>query len=557
MDNFKNTLYYGDNLEILREYIPDESVDLIYLDPPFNSKKAYNIIFKDKSGRYPPSQIKAFDDTWHWSEETEQVMWELHQSQYPPELVRMLDSMRNFLGTSDMMAYLVMMAIRLWELHRVLKPTGSIYLHCDPTASHYLKILMDQIFGVKNFRNEIIWKRTFAHNDPKRFGNNYDVLLFYTKSDRYTFNHVYVPYSKDYVERFFRHEDNGRRYQLITLTGAGVTKGESGKPWRGYNPSSRNRHWSVPQRVVNRLVGEEKAKKMSIFERLELLYRHGYIVFSKKGVPRLKQFLDEMPGVPAQAIWDDIPPVSAHSKERLGYPTQKPLALLERIIKASSNEGDIVLDPFCGCGTAVVAAEKLGRKWIGIDITVLAINLIEKRLKEHFPDVKYDVIGLPKDLPSAKKLAETREGKLLFQHWFITSLGGQPYKSAGGADTGIDGFMYFKDIDGLTRTIIISVKAGNYGPSAIRDLKGVLEREHADMGLLLALKPPSRKTIEEAVSAGLFHMPGTSRTYPRIQIFTAQEYFEGKRPNIPDVSDTLKKAKRQIREREKPQNLNL
>ena len=233
MDNFKNTLYYGDNLEILRKYIPDESVDLIYLDPPFNSKKAYNIIFKDKSGRYPPSQIKAFDDTWHWSEETEQVMWELHQSQYPPELVRMLDSMRNFLGTSDMMAYLVMMAIRLWELHRVLKPTGSIYLHCDPTASHYLKILMDQIFGVKNFRNEIIWKRTFAHNDPKRFGNNYDVLLFYTKSDKYTFNRVYVPYSKDYVERFFRYEENGRRYRLITLTGAGVTKGESGKPWRG------------------------------------------------------------------------------------------------------------------------------------------------------------------------------------------------------------------------------------------------------------------------------------------------------------------------------------
>ncbi|MGH8014778.1 MAG: site-specific DNA-methyltransferase, partial [Candidatus Zixiibacteriota bacterium] len=362
-----NKLYFGDNLEILRKYVKDESVDLVYLDPPFNSNKAYNVFFHDKTGKAPQAQIEAFEDTWYWSDETQLAFDEIMEGDYKTELKDTMKAYREFLKTSNLMAYLTMMAIRLVELHRVLKSTGSLFLHCDPTAAHYLKVILDQIFGIKQFENEIIWKRTFAHNDPKRFGNNFDILLFYAKGEPHKFFPVYVPYDKEYVETFFRHEEKGRRYQLITLTGATASEGESGEPWRGHDPSARNRHWSVPKRAVNKLVGEKQAGKMSIIERLELLDKHGYIVFSKNGVPRFKQFLDEMAGAPAQAIWDDIPPVSAHSKERLGYPTQKPIALLERIISACSEPGDIVLDPFCGCGTTIAAAEKLDRKWIGID----------------------------------------------------------------------------------------------------------------------------------------------------------------------------------------------
>ena len=554
-----NTLYYGDNLKILRKYIPDESIDLIYLDPPFNSKRAYNVLFKDRTGRDASAQIQAFEDTWHWCEDTEKAFREIiFRPEFPPDLKQMMGAFRTFMKNSfgkenDLMAYLTMMAVRLVELHRVLKDTGSIYLHCDPTASHYLKILMDQIFGVKNFRNEIVWKRTSAHNDPRRFGNNYDIILFYTKTDKYTYNPIYTPYSKEYIERFFRYEENGRKYQLDNLTGAGTAGGESGMPWRGYNPSARNRHWSVPRRIVNRLVDEKKAKQMSIIERLELLYKHGYIVFSKNGVPRFKHFLDEMPGAPAQAIWDDIQPVSAHSKEKLGYPTQKPLALLERIIKASSNEGDVVLDPFCGCGTAVVAAEKLGRKWIGIDITHLAISLIKKRLHDHFPDVKFEVVGEPESVEAAKALAE--QSKFQFEAWAVSLLGGQPYKSKGGGDRGVDGLLYFMDFEGKFHRIIIQVKGGNYNLGDVQRLKATMDDEDAPLGVFLALKPPSKGMLSYAASLGKWRMPGSLREYPVMQILTVEDYFKGIRPDLPDTSETLKRAKREIRESEKPGEL--
>ena len=475
----QNTLYYGDNLKILRKYIPDESVDLIYLDPPFNSKRAYNIIFKDKDGKYPPSQIEAFDDTWHWSDETEETMWELSKPPYPAKLYRTLEAFRVALGTSDMMAYLVMMAIRLCELRRVLKRTGSIYLHCDPTASHYLKIIMDQIFGVKNFRNEIVWCYAGGGIPKKDYPRKHDVILRYSNGSKYKFNPEYRPYSEGTIQR-------------------GRTK--------------------------------VKGKYAKIGLRKE--------------------------GTPVNDWWVDINPIhSPTDKERLGYPTQKPLALLERIIKASSNEGDVVLDPFCGCGTTVAAAEKLGRKWLGIDITILAINLIEKRLKDHFPNVEFEIKGIPTDVNSARKMASTRQGKFLFEQWFITALGGQPFKSSGGGDSGIDGFMYFRDINGESHSIIISVKGGGYGPGAVRDLKGVIERENAEMGILLALENPSKQTIAEAASAGRYQMPEVSRTYPKIQIFTVEDYFKGIRPDLPDTSETLKRAKREIRESEKPRKL--
>ncbi len=538
MESIMNKLFYGDNLEVLREHIPDESVDLVYLDPPFNSKRAYNIIFKDKEGKFPPSQIQAFDDTWSWSDDSEEAMWEMSRQPYPPQLFQTLEAFRKALGTTDMMAYLVMMAIRLWELRRVMKDTASIYLHCDPTASHYLKVIMDQIFGPTNYQNEIIWKRTSAHSTANKYGSVHDILLFYSKSSNCIWNNIYQDYDQEYIDLFFDQEDEtGRKYKRTDLTGAGISSGKSGEPWRGIDVSSKGRHWG------------------RIPEELEKLDAAGRIHWPKKegGMPRLKQYPEDLPGIPLQDVINDIRPIHNLAKERLGYPTQKPVALLERIISASSNEGDVVLDPFCGCGTTIAAAEKLNRQWIGIDITPLSINLIEKRLNEQFPDVRYELIGLPRDVEGARKLASTRAGKFEFENWFVTALGGQPYKSSGGGDSGIDGFMYFRDFEGKPHTVILSVKGGSYSLSMVRDLCRVVERENAAMGVLLALEPPTKGMLSEAASAGRFQLSGAPRTYPKVQIFTVEDFFDGKRPDLPDVSDTLKKAKRIEKTPDKPE----
>jgi site-specific DNA-methyltransferase (adenine-specific) len=538
-----NTLYYGDNLDIIREYIPDESVDLIYLDPPFNSKRAYNQIFRDKNGKYPPSQIKAFDDTWSWSEETELILDELKKPEYPSQLYRTLKAFEIAMGTTDMMAYLVMMGIRLCELRRVLKNTGSIYLHCDSTASHYLKIVLDQIFGIYGYRNEIIWKRT---NNPKgsqfkdrKYGVYTDTILFYSKTNDYLFelDRIRRPSTKEEIdEKYPKQDERGQYLEYPILRSA--SKGERPNlvyEYNGYTPPI----WGW---VVNR-------------KKLEEIDKRGDLGWRENGTPFRKYRCVEDRGVPIGNLWDDIQRIQSNSKESLGYPTQKPVALLERILQTSSNVGDIVLDPFCGCGTTIAAAEKLGRKWIGIDITILAINLIEKRLRDHFPDVEYRLKGKPTDVDSAKQLAE--QSKFMFESWFVTILGGQPYKSSGGGDSGIDGFMYFKDNEGKDHTIIISVKGGNYTPGMVRDLKGVVERENASMGLLLALKEPTDGMKKEAISSGLFQMPDSQKKYPKIQIFTVREFFEGIRPDIPDIGGTLKKAKRELRDSEKDQKLDL
>jgi len=472
----KNKLFYGDNLDILREYIADESVDLVYLDPPFNSNRAYNQIFKDKDGKFPPSQIQAFDDTWTWGNESEIVMDELAKSKYPPQLFRTLKAFHDVLGDSDMMAYLVMMAIRLYELRRVMKDTASIYLHCDPTASHYLKIIMDQVFGVKNFRNEIDWCYKRWTSKQENFQRMHDVILRYSKTEKVIWNQLY----EDFTEQTKKRIKGGMK--IVT------TIDEFGK------------------------------KKIRATEVKSL-------------------------GVPMCDYWN-LPVIAGQAKERMGYPTQKPVALLERILAASSNEGDIVLDPFCGCGTTIAAAEKLGRKWIGIDITVLSVNLIKKRIEEHFPDAKFETKGIPTDVASAREMASTRPGKFQFEQWFVTALGGQPFKSGGGADAGIDGFMYFKDVEGKTHTVIVSVKGGGYNRENVAALTHVVERENASMGLLLTLNEPTSASKSEAASAGRFQLPGLERTYPKVQIFTVEDYFAGRRPDIPDVSATLKKAKR-------------
>jgi DNA modification methylase len=532
-----NTLYYGDNLEILRKYIKDESVDLIYLDPPFNSQRAYNVIFPDKTGKFSTAQIQAFEDTWSWGTESQQAFDEIMMGKYSLELKDMIKAFKEFMGPSNLMAYLTMMAVRLVEMHRVLKMTGSIYLHCDPTASHYLKVLLDQIFGVANFRTEIIWKRSSAHSDAKQgrtqHGRIHDVILFYTRSDNWTWNQLFTDYDPEYVNAFYQHVEpgTGRRYTLGDLVGPGGAA--KGNPQ--YEVMGVLRFWRYSQ------------------DKMKELIRDGRVVQSAPGaVPRYKRYLDEMPGVPLQDIWTDIGPVSSQSKDRLGYPTQKPVALLERIIQESSNESDVIMDPFCGCGTAIAAGEKLSRKWIGIDVTHLAISLIKKRITDHFPDAKFEVVGEPRSLDDAQVLF--KQSAFQFESWAVSLIGGQPYKSAGGGDTGIDGFLYFQDFEGNYHRIIIEVKGGGYQPKDVRSLAHVLQREESPMGILIALEPPTKGMLSAAAELGKWAMPGSRKSYPVMQIMTIQDFFDGKKPELPDTSETLKKAKREVREREKKKN---
>ncbi len=376
----ENLLYYGDNLDILRRYLADESVDLIYLDPPFKSDQDYNVLFAERNGSQAASQIKAFEDTWHWDETAARAYQEVVEA--GGKVSQVMQAFRTFLGENDMLAYLSMMAPRLVELRRVLKPTGSIYLHCDPTAGHYLRMLLDAVFGVENFLNEVIWKRTHAHSSAKRYGPIHDTILFYARSGNYLWRDLRTTHDDEYVNKHFTYIDSvsGRRFQPITLTGSGTRRGESGRPWRGVDPTAVGRHWALSGALLERLDITGK----TIQEKLDALDAHGMIYWPQTsgGVPRLKSFADELEGVPHSDVWTDIPPIAARAKERLGYPTQKPIALLERIISASSKEGDVVLDPFCGCGTTVAAAQKLGRRWIGIDITHLAITLIRHRLTD-------------------------------------------------------------------------------------------------------------------------------------------------------------------------------
>jgi DNA modification methylase len=373
-------LYYGDNLAVLREHIPDESVDLIYLDPPFNSNASYNVLFKAPTGEQSKAQIEAFEDTWHWTADNgAELAFDQVIKSGNTEAANMLNAIRSFLGQNDMMAYLAMMAVRLLELHRVLKPTGSLYLHCDPVASHYLKILLDSVFDARHFRNEVIWKRTYAHGGADRWGDVHDTILFYSKSDKYTWTRTLQELDQTYIEGKYRFHDERGQYRLVVLTGPGATKGPSGVAWRGYDPTKAGRHWAVPGSAIGVLEDQGLAIPEKLHDQLELLYQHAFIRFPQKkggeqGVPEFKLYLPK--GQPIQDIILDIPPINSQAQERLGYPTQKPVALLERILLASSNEGDIVLDPFCGCGTTVHAAQKPNRRWIGIDITHLVTGTL-------------------------------------------------------------------------------------------------------------------------------------------------------------------------------------
>jgi site-specific DNA-methyltransferase (adenine-specific) len=372
--------------------------------------------------------------------------------------------MREGIGRNDVMAYLVMMTVRLLELHRVLKDTGSLYLHCDPTASHYLKLVLDQVFGARNFRNEIIWCYTGAGQTPRHFPRKHDTILWYSKGKDYIFNKesLRVPYKKSNIAAG-RTSYTGRKSEEILLA----------------------------------------------------LDKRGKIV---------------------EDWWSDVATLGYAHKQVLGYPTQKPERLLERIIRASSNEGDVVLDPFCGCGTAVAGAQKLGRKWIGIDITYLAINVMKKRLWDSF-GIEPEVIGEPKDLASVRALAQQRkpDGRYQFQWWALSLIGATPFgEKKKGADKGIDGIITFIDEHGgKAKRVVVSVKSGHISVKDIRELEATVGKY--EMGIFITLEPPTKPMIEEAVSAGYYHSPGYARDYPKVQLITIEELLEGKKPALPPL----------------------
>ncbi|MCE0498461.1 MAG: hypothetical protein LV481_11005 [Methylacidiphilales bacterium] len=536
-------LYYGDNLYVLRESVKDESVDLIYLDPPFNSKRDYNLLFKTPKGHESEAQIEAFEDTWHWNEQAEREFDEIIHGTNT-DLAQMMTALRSFLGENDMMAYLTMMANRLIELHRVLKPTGSLYLHCDPTASHYLKVVLDGVFGKERYENEIVWKRTTTHSDSKTWSRVADSIFFYTKGNTFTWNTPREDHSEEYLESKYRYDDQDGRgvYRLDNMTSPNPRPNMMYE-WKGFPFPEKGWRYSI--------------------ETMTKLDEEGCIWYprSKSGEldtakrPQLKRYLNEMEGGVMGTVWTDISPINSQAQERLGYPTQKPLTLLERIIEASSNEGDLVLDPFCGCGTAVHAAQKLKRLWIGIDITHLAISLIEKRLRDAFGAAcEFEVHGTPKDLDAARDLA--RRDKYQFQWWAVSLVGAQPFQGKKkGADGGIDGLKFFRDIDQKeAHKIVVSVKGGTLKADDIRSLMAVREREKAEIALFISLEEPTAGMVKDATSAGLYTSGNEKMKVPRVQLLTIEGLLSGtQRSQHPDYLPDLnfKKASKETTTQQK------
>ncbi|HEX8289793.1 MAG TPA: site-specific DNA-methyltransferase [Pyrinomonadaceae bacterium] len=516
----------------MERILPSQCVDLIYLDPPFNSKQNYNLMYKNMTGKPVPEQAEAFCDTWEMDAEKIEIAKNMpmlmrehgiddYYAQFWDIWVKALARTQPHL-----LAYLIYMVQRLLFMKVVLKPNGSIYLHCDPTASHYIKVMMDGIFGHANFRSEIIWKRTSSHNSAKRWGPVHDVILYYTKSHKYTWNRISQPYDEKYIEAFYKYKDQKGRFRLGDLTGAGTRTGDSGKAWRGVNPTDSGRHWAVP--AVPGL-SKQEIQKLTVQERLDLLDEKGLIYFPPKGsVPQFRRYLEPERGVAAQDIITDIDPISPHASERLGYPTQKPITLLDRIVRASSNPGDIVFDPFCGCGTTIYAAEKAGRKWIGCDIAILSIQLITDVLIDKYQLTKgqhFTVDGIPVSVEQAKDLWS--RDKHQFQHWVVEKVGGFPTKKKS-SDYGVDGRVYFDTKNGL-KDMVISVKGGEtVKPADVREIRGVLEREQSsEIAGFLSIKPPTKAMKDEAAAAGFYEYMGIN--YQRIQFLTVQQILEEKR----------------------------
>lgn len=517
-------LFYGDNLDVLRRYVDDESVDLVYLDPPFNSSANYNLLFAEPDGSWSASQSQAFEDTWRWDQGAARAFEEVVEA--GGEVSNTMQAFRTILPESNMLAYLAMMAPRLIEMRRAMKPAASIYLHCDPTASHYLKLLMDSIFGPENFRNEVIWQRSVGKGHATRkFPFSHDSLLIYGRTKKAFFEPQYSDPTEDYKARF-RHDDGDGRgpYRHAPLDNPSVRPNLT-YDYKGF--PSPDRGWRVSREVMEELDAD------------------GRLAFPSRPGGRIarKHYLAEQKGPKLGDVWTDIRPLQRASAERLGYPTQKPEALLERIIEASSKPGDVVLDPFCGCGTTVAAAESLDRRWIGIDITLQATNLIKNRLMHAFGEnVPYTVAGEPTSTEDAKGLAE--EDRDQFEAWALGLVGARNAAKKKGRDRGIDGRLLFHEKEGgKTRQILISVKSGKTGVADVRDLRGVIEREEAEIGLLISMREPTQPMRAEAAAAGFYQSGsegvGSWGKHPRIQVLTVAELLDGRRIDMPPLSGNL------------------
>jgi len=524
-----NRLLFGDNLKWLRDtkVFPDASVDLVYLDPPFNSNANYNVLFREASGEASQAQFHAFTDTWEWTREVDDTYQAFVDTCPNARVVELVEALKKFLKTSPMMAYLAMMAPRLVELHRVLKPTASLYLHCDSTASHYLKLVLDGIFGAENFRNEISWIRS----NPKSLGtvnfpNCRDIILRYSKTSQCYFNKAFGEHDPEYVDKAYKYSDEQGRYRLLPLL----------------NPNDNRPN------LTYEFLGVKRVWRWTR-ERMQKAYKEGRVVQLKPGaVPQYKLYLHESKGRTITDNWDDIPQVAG--KEALGYPTQKPAALLERIIDTSCPKDGVVLDPFCGCGTTVHAAQKLGRQWTGIDITFLAINLIKRRLRDAFgDDAQFEEHGQPKDFESAKRLAEL--DKFQFQHWALSLIGARPLRegSGKGADRGVDGLLYFYEGKDERAKLIVQIKGGgNVSAKDIRDLLGTVSNQKAMGGVLITLEKPTKPMVRESVGAGRYKTKLYQKEYPKIQILTVEGLLNGtERLEAPPQANPFAKAEREGR----------
>jgi len=539
----KNTLYYGDNLDVLRKYIKDETVDLCYCDPPFNSKRNYNQIYNN-IGTEDRAQAQAFVDTWTWDDHAGAGFAQLlanEPARFTSQTIELMKGLHAVLGKGSLLAYLVSMTLRITEIHRVLKPTGSFYLHCDSTASHYLKLVLDTIFVTQGgeYQNEIIWKRKTGRGETNhksfRFGVITDTIFFYTKSKVNVFHTQYnfeAEGYRDYVGKFFIHTDEqGRKYRIADLSSPNPRPNLM-YDYKGYKPPRNG--WAVS------------------IEKMQQMEQEGRLHFpaTLNGRIQRRRFEDELQGKTVQSLWDDIDMISSQAAERLGYPTQKPEALLERIIQASTNPGDVVLDAYCGCGTTIAVAQKLGRSWIGMDITYQSISLILRRLEAQYGKAALADIslsGIPQDMASAVALANKKDDRVRkeFEKWAVLTYTNNRaiINQKKGADAGVDGIAYFQTSHEDNAKIIFQVKSGHVQRGDIAKLRGDMEREGAALAVFLTLEPPSGPMRAEAKEAGLYSYDLMQRNYDRIQIVTVQEMVEeGRRLEIPMSLEVLKKA---------------
>jgi DNA modification methylase len=575
-----NKLYYGDNLDVLRGKIKDETVDLCYIDPPFNSKRNYNQIYNNR-GVEDRAQAQSFIDTWVWDERAAQGFEEILANaggRFQPQTVELIKGLRNVLGKGSLLAYLVSITLRVVEIHRTLKDAGNFFLHCDPTASHYLKIVADGIFcgnSSGDFRNEIVWRRTGSHNARRSFGPIHDVILFYSKGSKPYFKTIKRPYMRGHVESRYTLDSTTGKYKFTSggnvLTGAGATGGESGKAWKGFDPSAKHRHWAIPGFLAEEM--GEGFEKLSVLEKLDALYEAGLIDI-EEGVawPTPVRYLTTESGTPIQDIWSfqpytektvyganegidaDVKWLGPTDPERLGYQTQKPFGLLERIIRAASPEGGTVLDAYCGCGTTLDVAQKLDRMWIGIDITYQSISLVLRRLERRYGARITGAVGqdgIPRDMASAYALAHRKDDRLRkeFEKWAVLTFTNNRavINEKKGADAGIDARAYFMTAKDDNAKIIFQVKSGGVNRSDVAALRGDMDREGAALAVLITLEEPSNAMLHEAKSAGQYQHETMGRSYDSISIVTVREIVEErKRLEIPMSLEVLAAAKRAI-----------